>query len=79
MAANDGRFDLGYGSLNNIEEQEFGKTLDPKNTSGFAALRQNLSDSYKKNAFANTGRLKGVVLRVDSNPTNNPRILLTIE
>jgi len=68
----DGRIDIGYGTLNNVEEQNFGRTLDPRNSSGIDIVRQVAVDSFKKNTIIGTGPYKGIVLRVDTNPSNNP-------
>lgn len=72
MAKDDGRIDLGYGTLNDVEEETFGPILDPRNSSGFNALRQSALATYRKNTLANSGPYRGIVLRVEANPSNNP-------
>jgi len=68
----DGRLKIGYGTLNDVEQQDFGRILDPRNTSAFDILRQVSIDSFRKTSLSNSGHFKGIVLRVDINPLSNP-------
>src|SRR3990167_4410257 len=71
--ANDGRLKIGFGTLNNIEDSTFGQPiLDIENSSAFNAIKQTLLNSYKKDTLSNSGPYRGIVLRVDINPSNNP-------
>lgn len=70
MASPDRLFPA-FGELNPVEEPKIGKTLDTRNTSATDAIREAALGVYKKDAFENTGPLKGIVLRIDNNPNDN--------
>lgn len=60
-----------YGILNPIEEEKTGRFLDARNTLTVDILKEVALGNFKKDAFQNTGPLKGIVLRVDNNPNNS--------
>lgn len=62
--AND-RISPAFGDLNPVEEPEVGRVLDLRNTSATDIIRESARGVFKKDAFANTGALKGLVLRVE--------------
>lgn len=67
--ANEDRLFPSFGVLNSIEDNRIGKTLDTRNTSPFDILKQAALEVFKRNSFEHSGPLKGIVLRIDSNPT----------
>lgn len=69
--AND-RIQPAFGDLNPIEEPQIGRVLDTRNTSALDIVRESARNVFKKDAFANSGPLKGVVLRVEENPNDAP-------
>lgn len=66
-----GRLKIGFGDLNNVSEQKIGRFLDLRNTSIVDVIRESALNVFKKDAFQNTGPMRGIVLRVEVN-TNTP-------
>lgn len=66
------RIKTGFGDLNRIERQNVGRALDPRNTKFSDIVRQQQLDTFKQETFINSGPLKGIILRVDRNVSNEP-------
>lgn len=65
------RFFPAYGLLNPVDEPRTGRYLDTKNTLATDIIKESALAIFKKDSFENTGPLKGIVLRVDTNPNTS--------
>ena len=68
---NKNRHMPGFGELNPVEEPNIARVLDTKNTSATDIIKQAALDIFKKDSFENSGPLKGIVLRIESNPDSH--------
>ena len=63
------RPNLAFGDLNPVEEPSIGRHLDPRNTRATDIIREAARDVFKKDALNNNGAFKGIVLRIETNPS----------
>lgn len=66
----DDRPTLPFGVLNPVERQLIGRHLDPRNTKATDIIRETARDVFKKDTLTNSGAFKGIVLRIEDNPSS---------
>lgn len=70
MASEKDRLSPAFGDLNPVEDPKIGRSLDTQTTSATDVIREAALGVFKKDAFENTGPLKGICLRIDNNPND---------